>query len=65
MSIAAQAKRVSCKRTDIVRMFFGIANAIRLSGRDMFFTPTTDGGQYTFRLGNRTMTYTIQEGGAL
>ena len=65
MSTAAQVNRVSCRRTDIVKMFFGIANAIRISGRDMFFTPTADGGQYTFCIGNRRMTYTIQEGGAL
>lgn len=66
-SLEAHAdKRRICRRTDIVRMFFGIANAIRLSGRDMFFTPIAGGGaQYTFAIGNRRMTYTVQEGGAL
>lgn len=57
------SRRLVCRRTDIARMFFGIANAIRQSGRDMFITPTDNGVTYTFRLGNRSMTYTVQEGG--
>ena len=57
------SRRLVCRRTDIARMFFGIANAIRQSGRDMFITPTDNGVIYTFRLGNRSMTYTVQEGG--
>ena len=58
-------KRHICRRTDIVKMFFNLANAIRTSGRELFWSPTDSGAVYTFRLGNRTMTYTIQEGGAL
>ena len=60
------SKRRICRKTDIVKMFFSIANSIRQYGRELFWQPMPDGGAvYTFRLGNRTMTYIIQEGGEL
>jgi len=64
-SIKVQGKRHICRRTDIVRMFFDIANAIRLNGKDLFFTPMTNGIQYTFSLGSNRITYTVEKGGEL
>ena len=58
-------QRRPCRRTDIVKMFFGIANALNTKGRDMFFQPTDNGGVYTFRLGDNLLTYSIQKGGML
>ena len=59
-------KRRICRRTDIVKMFFSIANSIRQYGRDLFWQPMPDGGAvYTFRLGENLITYSIQKGGKL
>lgn len=62
---ATFSKWHECRRTDIVKMFFSIANSIRLKGRDMFWQPTADGIIYTFAIGNNRITYTVQKGGAL
>lgn len=57
-------QRRPCRRTDIVKMFFGIANAIRQSGQDLFWQPSPDGGAvYTFRIGENRITYSVQRGG--
>lgn len=64
-STKIQQRRI-CRRTDIVKMFFGIANSIRQCGRDLSWQPTPDGGAvYTFRLGDNLITYSVQKGGAL
>lgn len=59
-----QSQRHACRRTDIVKMFFSIANALRTKGKDFSFQPTEDGIQYFFRLGNNLITYSVQKGGA-
>lgn len=59
-----QTQRHACRRTDIVRMFFSIANALRTKGKDFSFQPTEDGIQYFFRLGDNLITYSVQKGGA-
>lgn len=60
------SQRRICRKTDIVKMFFSIANSIRQYGRDLFWQPMPDGGAvYTFRLGENLITYSIQKGGAL
>lgn len=58
-----QNQRHACRRTDIVKMFFSIANALRTKGKDFSFQPTEDGIQYFFRLGNNHITYSVQKGG--
>ena len=60
------SQRRPCRRTDIVKMFFRIANSIRQSGKDLFWQPTPNGGAvYTFRLGENLVTYSVQKGGVL
>lgn len=59
-----QNQRHACRRTDIVKMFFSIANALRTKGKDFSFQVTEEGIQYFFRLGNNLITYSVQEGGA-
>lgn len=59
-----QNQRHACRRTDIVKMFFSIANALRTKGKDFSFQPTEDGIQYFFRLGDNHITYSVQKGGA-
>lgn len=59
-----QNQRHACRRTDIVKMFFSIANALRTNGKDFFLQPTEKGITYSFRLGNNLITYSVQEGGA-
>lgn len=59
-----QNQRHACRRTDIVKMFFAIANAIRTNGRDFYLQTTDSGIQYSFRIGDRQITYSV-EGGAL
>ena len=59
-----QSQRHACRRTDIVKMFFSIANALRTKGKDFSFQPTEDGIQYFFRLGDNHITYSVQKGGA-
>lgn len=59
-----QIQRHACRRTDIVKMFFSIANALRTNGKDFFLQPTEKGITYSFRLGNNLITYSVQEGGA-
>lgn len=58
-----QNQRHACRRTDIVKMFFSIANALRTNGKDFFLQPTEKGITYSFRLGNNLITYSVQEGG--
>ena len=58
-----QNQRHACRRTDIVKMFFSIANALRTKGKDFSFQPTENGIQYFFRLGDNLITYSVQKGG--
>ena len=58
-----QNQRHACRRTDIVKMFFSIANALRTNGKDFFLQPTEKGITYSFRLGNNLITYSVWEGG--
>lgn len=54
----------SCRRTDIVDMFFSIANSIRRKGENFKVCVLPDGSTvYTFRIGSKRITYSIQEGG--
>lgn len=59
-----QNQRHACRRTDIVKMFFSIANAIRTSGKNFYLQPTDNGISYSFQLGNNLITYSVQKGGA-
>ena len=58
-----QNQRRHCHRSDIVKMFFSIANALRTKGKDFSFQVTEDGIQYFFRLCNNLITYSVQKGG--
>ena len=58
-----QNQRHACRRTDIVKMFFSIANALRTSGRDFFLQTTELGITYSFRIGSNLITYSVQKGG--
>lgn len=58
-------ERHACRRTDIVRMFFGIANALRTKGNDFFLQSTENGTVYSFRIGSNLITYSVQKGGKL
>ena len=58
-----QNNRHVCHRTDIVRMFFAIANAIRTNGKKFYLQQLDNGICYSFELGNKVITYTVQEGG--
>lgn len=60
-----QSQRHACRRTDIVKMFFSIANALRTNGRDFFLQTTELGITYSFRIGSNLITYSVQIGGAL
>lgn len=55
--------RHNCRRTDIVKMFFSIANAIRLKGQDFYLQETDNGIQYSFRIGENLITYSVEKGG--
>ena len=59
-----QIQRHACRRTDIVKMFFSIANALRTKGKDFSFQVSEEGIQYFFRLGDNLITYSVQKGGA-
>lgn len=58
-------ERHACRRTDIVKMFFGIANTIRTKGNDFFLQSTENGTVYSFRIGSNLITYSVQKGGQL
>ena len=58
-----QSQRHACRRTDIVKMFFSIANAIRTNGKNFYLQSTEKGLVYSFQIGDNQMTYSVQKGG--
>ncbi len=58
-------KRRTCRTIDLKKMFFSLAHAVRLKGRDATWAPIEGGMEYSFRLGDNICTYSFRKEVAL
>ena len=65
MVLEQNVKRRMCRTIDLKEMFFSLAHAVRLKGRDATWAPIEGGMEYSFRLGDNICTYSFRKEVAL
>lgn len=65
MVLEQNVKRRMCRTIDLKEMFFSLAHAVRLKGKDATWAPIEGGMEYSFRLGDNICTYSFRKEVAL
>ena len=65
MVLEQNVKRRMCRTIDLKEMFFSLAHAVRLKGKDATWAPIEGGMEYSFRLGDNVCTYSFRKEVAL
>ena len=65
MVLEQNVKRRTCRTIDLKEMFFSLAHAVRLKGKDATWAPIEGGMEYSFRLGDNICTYSFRKEVAL